>query len=87
MFSGKTLDVKYITKFISIQFFISFNNNNNNNSNNSNLIQIFIIYVLSRQLQGQLQTQHSVDTSNYIMDKPNMKSETKYSEELEEKTH
>jgi hypothetical protein len=33
------------------------------------VIQFFIIYVLSQQLQGQLQTQHSVDTGNYIMDK------------------
>jgi hypothetical protein len=31
-----------------------------NNSNNS--IQFFVIYVPSQQLQGQLQTQHSVDT-------------------------
>jgi hypothetical protein len=29
-------------------------------------IQFFIIYVPSRQLQGQLQTQHSVDTGNHI---------------------
>jgi hypothetical protein len=28
-----------------------------------------IIYVPSQQLQGQLQTQHSVDTSNYNMGK------------------
>jgi hypothetical protein len=42
-------------------------NNNNNNSNNS--IQFFIIYVPCQQPQGQLQTQHSVDKSNYIMDK------------------
>jgi hypothetical protein len=26
------------------------------------IIQFFIIYVLSQQLQGQLQTQHNVDT-------------------------
>jgi hypothetical protein len=31
--------------------------------------QFFIIYVPSQQLQGQLQTQHSVDTRNYIMDR------------------
>jgi hypothetical protein len=43
------------------------------NSNNS--IEFFIIYVLSQQLQGQLQTQHSVDTGNYIMDKHNIKSQ------------
>jgi hypothetical protein len=41
-----------------------------------NSIQIFIIYVPSQQLQGQIQTQHSADTSNYIMDKHNMKSKT-----------
>jgi hypothetical protein len=29
---------------------------------NNNSIQFFIIYVSSQQLQGQLQTQHSVDT-------------------------
>jgi hypothetical protein len=32
-------------------------------------VQFFIIYVLSRQPQGQLQTQHSVDKSSYILDK------------------
>jgi hypothetical protein len=42
--------------------------NNNNNNNNNNSIKFFIIYVPSEQLQGQLQTQHSVDTVNYIMD-------------------
>jgi hypothetical protein len=40
----------------------------------NNSIQFFIIYVPSQQLQGQLQTQHSVDTSNYIMDKHNINS-------------
>jgi hypothetical protein len=29
---------------------------------NNNSIQFFIIYVLGQQLQGQLQTQHIVDT-------------------------
>jgi hypothetical protein len=33
------------------------------------IIQFFIIYVPCQQPQGQLQTQHSVDKSNYIMDK------------------
>jgi hypothetical protein len=42
----------------------------------NNSIQFFIIYVPSQQLQGQLQTQHSVDTSNYIMDKHNLKSKS-----------
>jgi hypothetical protein len=34
---------------------------NNNNSIQFNSIQLFIIYVLSQQPQGQLQAQHSVD--------------------------
>jgi hypothetical protein len=38
------------------------------------IIQFFIIYVLSQQLQSQLQTQHSVDTSSYIMDIHNIKT-------------
>jgi cytochrome c-type biogenesis protein CcmE len=37
-------------------------------------IQFFIIYVPRQQLQGQLQTQHSVGTNNNIMSKPNIKS-------------
>jgi hypothetical protein len=44
-----------------------------------------MIYVPSQQLQGQLQTQHSVDTSNYIMDRHNIKSSTNYRQVLEEK--
>jgi hypothetical protein len=40
---------------------------NNNNSNNS--VKIFAIYVLSQQLQGQLQKQRSLDTGNHITDK------------------
>jgi hypothetical protein len=31
----------------------------------NNLIKFFIIYMPSQQPQGQLQTQHSVDRSNY----------------------
>jgi hypothetical protein len=42
----------------------------------NNSIQFFIIYVPSQQLQGQLQTHHSVDTNNYIMDKHYIKSKT-----------
>jgi hypothetical protein len=42
------------------------------NSNNS--IEFFIICVPSQQLQGQLQTQHSVDTGNYIKDKHNIRT-------------
>jgi hypothetical protein len=50
-----------------------------------NSVQLFIIYVPSQQPQGQLQTQHSVDTSNYIMDKHYIKSKTNYRQALEEK--
>jgi hypothetical protein len=50
------------------------------------MIQFFIIYLPSQQLQGKLQTQHSVDKSNYIMDKHNIESKTNYRQELEE-TH
>jgi hypothetical protein len=39
-----------------------------------NSIQFFIIYVPSQQPQGQLQTQHSTDIHNYIMDRHNIKS-------------
>jgi hypothetical protein len=59
---------------------------NNYNNNNNNKIQVFIIYVLSQELQGQLQTQHSVDTGNYIVDKHNIKSKTNYRQALEENT-
>jgi hypothetical protein len=34
---------------------------------NNNSIQFFIIYVPSQQLQGQLQTHHSVDTITVII--------------------
>jgi hypothetical protein len=57
-------------------------NNINNCKNNS----ILTIYVPSQQLQGQLQTQHSGDTSNYIMDRHNIKSKTNHRQALEEKT-
>jgi hypothetical protein len=40
---------------------------------NNNSIQFFIIYVPSQQLQGQLETQHSVDKSSYIREKLNIK--------------
>jgi hypothetical protein len=49
------------------------------------IIQFFITYVPIQQTQGQLQTQHSVDTSNYVMDKHNIKSKTNYRQALEEK--
>jgi hypothetical protein len=67
---------KVLNIFLKIQ-----NYNYNNNS-----IQFFIIYVPSQQLQGQLQTEHRVDTSNYIMDKHNIKSKTNYRQALEENT-
>jgi uncharacterized protein YutE (UPF0331/DUF86 family) len=38
----------------------------------------------SQQLQGQLQTQRSVDTGNHIMDKYKIKSKINYRELLEE---
>jgi hypothetical protein len=41
--------------------------------------------VPGQQLQGQLQTQHSVDTGNYIMDKQNIKPKINYRKLLEEK--
>jgi hypothetical protein len=44
----------------------------------NNSIQSFIIYVTSQPLQGQLQTQHSVDTGNYIKGKHNMKKTATY---------
>jgi hypothetical protein len=54
--------------------------------NISNSIQFFIIYVLSQQLQGQLQTQHSVDTGNYIIDQYNIKTKVYYRQTLEKDT-
>jgi hypothetical protein len=41
--------------------------------------------VPSQQLHGQLQTQDSVDTGNYIMDKHNIKPKINYRKLLEEK--
>jgi hypothetical protein len=35
---------------------------------NNNSIQFFIIYVPSQQPNGQLQTQHSLDAGNYIIE-------------------
>jgi hypothetical protein len=37
------------------------------------IIYLFIIYVPCQQLQSQFQTQHSVDTGNYIKDKHSTK--------------
>jgi hypothetical protein len=41
-------------------------------TNTNNSIQFFVIYVLSQQLYGQLQTQHSVLVSNYIVEQYNI---------------
>jgi hypothetical protein len=49
------------------------------------IIQFFIIYVPSQKPQGQLQTEHSVDTANYIMGNHN-KSKTNFRQALEEDT-
>jgi hypothetical protein len=62
-----------------------YNKNHHHNNNNNYIIQLFIIYVPSQQLQGELQTQHNADTGNCIMDKQNMKSKTNYRHVLEEK--
>jgi hypothetical protein len=50
------------------------------------IIQFFIIYVPNQQPQGQLQTQHSVNKSNYIMGNYNIKSGSNYRQALEENT-
>jgi uncharacterized membrane protein len=42
------------------------------------IFQFSIISVPGQQLRDQLQTQHSTDTSNYIMDKHNLKSSFSY---------
>jgi hypothetical protein len=55
-------------------------------NNNNNSIQFFIIYVPSQQLQGQLQTQHSEGTSNYIMDKHYIKSKKIHRQAPQENT-
>jgi hypothetical protein len=57
-----------------------------NNNNNNSILFYLIIYVPSQQLQGQLQTQHSVDIGNYIMDKHCIKSKANYSQVQEKNT-
>jgi hypothetical protein len=57
--------VKKIRKFCNTTHIIQFNS-----------VQFFIIYGPSQQPQGQLQTQHSLDKSNYFMDKHNIKLKT-----------
>jgi hypothetical protein len=51
-----------------------------------NSIQFFSIYVPSQQPQGQLQTEHSVDTGDCIMGKHYINSKTNYRQTLEENT-
>jgi hypothetical protein len=51
----------------------------------NNSVQFFIIYVPNEQLQGQLRAQHSVNTSNYIMEQYNIKSKTNYRQAQEKK--
>jgi hypothetical protein len=41
------------------------------------IIQLFIIYVPSRQLESQLQAQHSVDAGNHIKEKQNLQAREK----------
>jgi ABC-type Mn2+/Zn2+ transport system ATPase subunit len=53
---------------------------------NNNSIKLLIIYVPSQQLQGQLQTYHSVDTV-YTMEKHNTKSKGKLYASTGGKTH
>jgi hypothetical protein len=50
------------------------------------LNEFFIIYMPSQQLQSQLQTQHSVDTGNYIVEQYNIDSKRNYRQALEENT-
>jgi hypothetical protein len=45
-----------------------------NDISDNNSVQFFIIYVPNQQPQGQLQTQHSVDKSSYILVKHNITS-------------
>jgi hypothetical protein len=49
-------------------------------------MQLFIIHAESQQLQGQLQAQHSVDTSNYITEQCNIKSKANYRQAMEKNT-
>jgi hypothetical protein len=51
------------------------------------IIQIFIICVPSQQLQYQLQTEHSVDTSNHIKDKQHKDTRQITGKHWKKKTH
>jgi hypothetical protein len=52
-----------------------------------NSTQFFFIYAPNQQLQGQLQTQHSADTSNYIIHRTQHKVKDKLQEGTEGKEH
>jgi hypothetical protein len=54
------------------------NNNNNNNNNKNHSIQLFIIYVPSQQLNGQLQTQHNLNAGIYNIENNNNKNNNKF---------
>jgi hypothetical protein len=54
---------------------------------NNNSIQFYIIYVLSQQLQGQLQTQHSIDTGSHVKGKHNIKTRGKLQTSTGERRH
>jgi hypothetical protein len=51
------------------------------------MIQFFITYVPSQQLQVHLQTQHSVDAGNHIKDRQNIKTRDKLQASAEERKH
>jgi hypothetical protein len=78
-----TIWVRIIKQSNSFNFYLVTCRLNSQVANNS--VQFFIIYVPSQQRLGQLQTQHRVDTGNYIMGKHNKKSKTNYKQALEEK--
>jgi hypothetical protein len=49
------------------------NSNNKDDDDNNNSIQVFTVYVLSQQIQGQ----HSADTGNHIMEQTQHKVKDK----------
>jgi hypothetical protein len=66
-----------VREFLAAQSIsISDDDDDDDSNNNNNSIQFSVIYVPSQQLQGQLQTQHSVYKSSYIREKLNIKSKT-----------
>jgi hypothetical protein len=48
----------------------------------NNSTQFIIIYVLSQQLQGQLETQHNIGPGNHVKDQHNIKTEANYRQAL-----